>query len=90
MFLKIMGPEDLPDGDPSKGYQLFDKVESAEFRKDGDKAFVDVLFEDAEGDSETWAVSTNCYLLNADGKTVSHFGPNSKSKRPTPRPPCGR
>jgi hypothetical protein len=78
MLLKIMSSEDLADHDPTKCYQIFDKVESAEFRREGGKVFVDVHFMD--GDDESWEISSNCYLLNADGTTVAHFGLHGKKR----------
>lgn len=74
MLLKIMGDDNTGDTDRRKTFQLFDHVESAKFEraKKGGAATVAVLFEG--GDQETFEVSGNAYLMNAQGDTVASFG----------------
>lgn len=72
MFLKIMSGEDAADSDSRKTFQLLDNVESAEFKRESDKALVAVLFKN--GDTEDFDCPGNAYLMNDAGKTVASFG----------------
>lgn len=72
MFLKIMGGEDAPDSDTRKTFQLLDKVASAAFVREGDKAKVAVMFDN--GDQEEFPCDGNAYLMNEAGDTVARFG----------------
>lgn len=77
MLLKIMGEDNTGDIDSRKTFQLFDHVEAVNFKRDGDAASVEVLFEDRIGsgvEPECFAVPGNAYLMNDQGKTVAHFG----------------
>lgn len=73
MYLKMMGPEDLPDSDTRKSYRLVQQVVDArtERHEDG-KAFISYTIE--SGEMFTVPVSGNVYILNDQGKTVSTFG----------------
>ena len=73
MYLKIMNcRDDAPDNDSRATFVLHDHVVTAEFEREGGRAFVQVLFDD--GDKERFPVPGNAYLMNDQGKTVASFG----------------
>lgn len=81
MFLKMMGPENVPDNDSRKTFQVISKVHSVQFERAGGKAFALVYTEDdPDGESEKFECYGNCYLMNAEGRTIAQFGVAAPSR----------
>lgn len=74
LLVKMMSAEDTPDTDSRKAHELFTDVIKVEFtRGSNGEAFVHLLFKDSE-DEEIYDVTGNVYVMNENGKTISHFG----------------
>lgn len=86
MYLKIMSGEDLPDGNPSKGFQMLE-CESVIFRRRKGSideppgtthAVADITVTDRTDESaivttQSIDLTGNAYLLNEAGKTIGSF-----------------
>lgn len=81
MFLKIMGGENVPDGNVSKTFQLLGDLQSVSFRR-FEKA--DGIHEAGSAEAIVWRRDQGCefhplpgnaYVLNDDGKTIESFTP---------------
>lgn len=74
LLVKMMSAEDTPDTDSRKSHELFTDVVKVKFNRGaGGEGYMDLLFKDSE-DVETYDVTGNVYVMNENGKTISHFG----------------
>lgn len=72
MYVKVMGPENVPDDDTRKTFRLLQQVVDVSFTRDKEEAILTAKLE--SGDVVKYAVPGNVYILNDQGKTIESFG----------------
>lgn len=82
MILKLMGTENLPDGDMAKPCQIIDYINEVKYvcLGTGERA-LDVQYSkpNRELSSERFILHGNAYLMNDGGKTIQSFAANPAS-----------
>ena len=78
MFVKIMGRENLPDGDPCKTFQLVQAGNTGQarmIRRPEEDGGPYVQIDDPSPGVEPYCipVTGNVYVLNDDGRTIASF-----------------
>lgn len=79
MYVKIMSEENLPDNDPSKGYNLIE-CGSASFHRDSKNVLQITIWNRNSMNPIYYPITTNVYLMNDEGKTIDSISPNKPIK----------
>jgi hypothetical protein len=82
IYVKIMSGEDMPDGNNSKGFQIFE-CEGCTFRRilnddDTETPVADIVYSDKNGEeaietTRNVVLTGNAYVLNEAGRTIGSF-----------------